>query len=113
MSKIKKFKEAIHDINIDIKMHPKPFLCGAAFMAILFLFIDIISLFDFSTPRWKDLEKTIAHDIFNMKKLLQYSTTEEETAIKLFLDIERFYMKQKNKASKQPQAIFIIKEKPL
>jgi len=77
MKKEKEFKDVIHDI----KINPLPFFFGFILGLFFSIPIALIQLTDFSPPAWKTLEKDIANDMFTSKKLLQYSATDEETAI--------------------------------
>jgi hypothetical protein len=74
---MKFFTKLIHDI----KTNPVPFLCGILFGVIFTFPHNILPMFDFSSPDWKNIESIIDADIHNTITLLHFSTTDEETAI--------------------------------
>jgi len=75
-----KIKKIIHDV----KMNPNPFCYGLLLGLILTFPFNIMPILKFYlpfSPDWKKLEIIISDDIFSTKKLFQYSTTDEETAL--------------------------------
>jgi len=90
MSEIKKVIQ-------NIKINPVSFVFGFFLGVFIIVPVEIITLTDFSQP-YKTLEKDIASDIFTSNKLLEYSSSDEETAI-----IEELISKQEELQKIIPQ----------